>query len=126
MVTRWLPWVLLLAASAGCCPWAEWDPCLAEVNVQDAGGQPIDATVLLLKRPAREEFSRTECAGTCTVEVPDLFHNGEWSHQGGLILRAEAAGKEPLELTGTCENYGMNIDGQLEPGQILMQLADAP
>jgi len=126
MAARWFPLVSLLVAGSGCCPWAEWSPCVAEVTVQDAGGQPVDATILVLKQSTGEEFSRTDCPGSCTVEVPDLFHNGEWSSQGGLILRAEAAGKQPSEITGTCEHYGMNAEGQQEPGQILIQLADAP
>jgi hypothetical protein len=118
--------VAMLIALAGCCPWADWQPCRADVTVEDTNGQPVDAMVFIIKRATLQEFSHTNCPGACTVEVPDLFHNGDWASSDGLILRAVASGKQALEMGGTCQHYGMNVEGQVEPGRIVMQLTDSP
>lgn len=119
--------LLLCVALSDCCPWAEWQPCRALVTVQDSNGQPLDATVIILKRVSLEEFSRNDCPGSCIVEVPDLFHNGEWSNDDGLIIRAEAPGKQPLEMGFKCYWDGMQgIDGGYVNEAIAMELADSP
>jgi hypothetical protein len=120
-----LLWLLVLLA--GCCPWADWQPCRALVTVQDSNGQPIDATVILINRVNSEEVSRTDCPGSCIVELPDLFHNGEWSSSDGLVLRAEAAGKLPQEKEFICYWDGMMwIDGGPVHEAVAMELNDSP
>jgi len=119
--------VLLFAAIASCCPWADWSPCRALVTVSDIDGQPLDATVIILKGISREEFSRTDCPGHCIVEVTDLFHNGEWSISDGLVIRVEAAGKQAQEKEFVCYWEGMmGADAGLVNEAVAFELADAP
>ena len=97
------------------------------MTVQDSNGQPVDATVIILRGDTREEFSRTDCRGNCIVEVSDLFHNGDWSNADGLIIRAEAAGKQPLEMEFICYWQGMMWpDAGVVNEAIAMELADSP
>jgi hypothetical protein len=119
--------ILLFAAVASCCPWADWAACRALVTVADTNGQPLDATVVILKGVSREEFLRTDCPGSCIVEVPDLFHNGDWSHNDGLFIRAEAAGKQALEMEFICYWQGMMwADAGLVSEALAFELPDAP
>ena len=119
--------LLLYVALSDCCPWAEWQRCRALVTVQDVNGQPLDATVIILRGVSLEEFSRTDCPGSCIVEVPDLFHNGEWSNSDGFIIRAEAASKQPLEMEFICYWQGMMWpDAGVVNEAIAMELADSP
>jgi len=119
--------VLLFAAVAGCCPWADWSPCRALVTVSDSNGQPLNATVIILKGISREEFSRTECPGSCVVEVKDLFHNGKWSSSDGFIIRVEAAGKQAQEREFVCYWEGMmGADAGLVNEAVAFELADSP
>jgi len=119
--------ILLFTAVAGCCPWDDWSPCRALVTVSDSNGQPLDATVVILKGISREEFSRTECPGSCVVEVKDLFHNGKWSSSDGFIIRAEAAGKQAQEQEFVCYWEGMmGADAGLVSEAVAFELPDAP
>jgi hypothetical protein len=119
--------VAILAALAGCCPWADWADCRALVTVSDVNGQPLDATVITLKNVSREEFSRTDCRGSCIVEVNDLFHNGNWSSSDGLIIRVEAAGKQAQEREFICYWEGMmGADAGLVSEAVAFELPDAP
>jgi hypothetical protein len=119
--------ILLFAAVAACCPWADWAACRAMVTVWDSNGQSLDATVIILKGVSREEFSRTECPGNCIVEVTDLFHNGDWSTSDGLIIRVEAAGKLPQEMEFICYWQGMmQADAGLVSEALRFDLVDSP
>lgn len=127
MTKRAILIVLLFAAVASCCPWADWQPCRALVTVFDSNGQPLDATVIILKGVSREEFSRTDCPGSCIVEVNDLFHNGDWSASDGLIIRVEAAGKQAQESEFICYWEGMmGADAGLVSEAVRFDLPDAP
>lgn len=127
MSRRTVVLVAMLAALAGCCPWADWSACRALVTVFDANGQPLDATVVILKGISREEFSRTDCPGHCIVEVNDLFHNGEWSSSDGLIIHVEAAGKQAQEREFICYWEGMmGADAGLVSEAVRFDLPDAP
>ena len=127
MTKRTILVILLFAVIASCCPWADWQACRALVTVQDSNGQPLDATVIILKGVTLEEFSRTDCPGHCIVEVPDLFHNGEWSNADGLIIRAEAAGKQSMEMEFICYWQGMMLpDGGVVSEALAFELIDAP
>lgn len=127
MNRRTVTLLFLLVFLANCCPWADWQHCRALVTVQDQNGQPLDAAVFILNAVTMEEFSRTDCPGSCIVEVTDLFHNGEWSNADGIVIRAEAAGKQPLEMEFYCYWQGMMRPdaGQVNEA-IAMELADSP
>ena len=117
----------ILLVLAGCCPWADWQACRALVTVQDVNGQPLDATVIILRGDTQEEFSRTDCPGSCIIEVSDLFHNGNWSNADGLIIRAEAAGKQAQEMEFICYWQGMMwADAGLVREALAFELADTP
>jgi hypothetical protein len=127
MNRRTIAVILLFAAVASCCPWADWAPCRAMVTVSDANGQPLDATVIILEGISREEFSRTDCPGHCIVEVSDLFHNGEWSSSDGLVIRVEAAGKQAQEKEFVCYWEGMmGADAGLVREAVAFELPDSP
>ena len=114
-----------LAIATGCCPWAEWEPCATIVQVQDVNGQPLDTTLILLNAATGQEFSRTECPGTCVLEIPDLFHNGEWVTRDGLLLRIVANLKIPRLLTASCNHDGMHVQDQTAPGVLIIEMTDA-
>ncbi len=119
--------VSFLVLLHGCCPWDDWHPCRAPVTVSDTSGQPLDATVVILKGVTRQEFSRTECPGSCIVEVTDLFHNGEWSSTDGLFIRAEAPGKQAQEREFICYWEGMmGVDAGMVSEAVAFELPDAP